>query len=147
MGREFWNRIRQRNYMGALSGRSHFRAPARPHSAKLESETLACPRKNALLQRDRIHCLMDRGLSRFPHRLGAVAWRQVQELQVFDPAVPGLILDMDELIVATRQAATESEGSYRHWNSMKLESFLRWANELVEELERYRRDCELLRRT
>jgi hypothetical protein len=89
---------------------------------------------------------MDRGLLRFPHRLGAVAWRQVQELQVFDPALPGLILDMDELIVATLRAATGCEGSYRYWNSMKLESFQTWAKELVEALEQYRRECEALHR-
>jgi hypothetical protein len=95
------------------------------------------------VQRYRIHRLIDRGLLHFPGRLGAAEWRQVQaELQIFDPSLRGLTLHIDELILATRRLAMENGGSDGLATLTDAAAFQTWANDVVEALEQYRRDCE-----
>ena len=140
MGLQFWYKIRRRHYGGAVYEGRYPLPASRPSQS---SAPPATPRTTALVQRYRIHRLIDRGLLQFSDRLGAAEWRQVQaELQILDPSLRGLTLHIDELILATRRVAMENGGSDGVANLTEAAAFQTWANDLVEALEQYRRDCE-----
>jgi hypothetical protein len=147
MADEFYKKIRERDYEGALYERGYARSPAPPVFAEPEPTTPTTPHSKALLQRHRVCLLIERGLSNFPDRLHGGDWRQIQaELQTFDPTLRGLRVHINQLIATTRRVALENGGSYGVWNLMEAASFQTWANDVVEALEQYRRDCEALHR-
>ena len=104
--------------------------------------------EQAILHREALGRLFDRGLTHFPYRLDPQQWTQERcVLRMLEPTVAWLPVHLKAVIETTRRVAVEQRASSGIWSRLQAASFQTWTRQLVEALEQYRHDCEALRGT
>jgi hypothetical protein len=108
---------------------------------------MTTPLERAILRRQWVCGLIDHGLLHHPYRLDPHQWtREKCVLRTLQPTLKGLSLHLQAVSERARRVADEQTDRARIWDRMERTRFQRWANDLVEALEQYRRDCEAIQR-